>query len=74
MTKISMTKIMKLGKYDRICKLCGIVIKGASRECFQKGDTPGNICCDKNDNYWHNECEKSFDLKNSHIRSINGNR
>jgi hypothetical protein len=48
----------KIGKYDAVCKFCKQVIKGASRETSQPGDTPGNICCDKDDNYWHFNCEK----------------
>jgi len=49
---------MKLGKYDKVCKYCKKVIKGATRETIGKGDTMGTICSDDKENYWHLKCEK----------------
>lgn len=48
---------IKLNKYDRVCKFCNQIIKGALRETTEKGDFEGTICSDKNENYWHRKCE-----------------
>ena len=50
-------RLVKLGKYDEVCKYCEEIIKGALRETSAKGDYEGSVCSDDK-NYWHRECEK----------------
>jgi hypothetical protein len=57
MKKPIIVNFKKVGKFDKICKYCHQIIKGALRETSEKGDYEGTICSD-NENYWHFKCEK----------------